>query len=179
VSTLSIAASVHDSEFAIGLPWDWGEDPDLWLYRDRTTAILLRYLRLSVETGRLPSVLGREFFRTHVTSHNLSSFEDVVIFVHDIERCISRLEPLSARLDRENFFARIFVRRGGTAGRVLAVDGATKVSGCDRSTERNFAQNGNFAASSTAAGRRRRIVSRGGKRRKPCNYVKSKSEIIF
>jgi DNA-directed RNA polymerase specialized sigma24 family protein len=98
VSTLSIAASVHDSEFAIGLPWDWGEDPDLWLYRDRTTAILLRYLRLSVETGRLPSVLGREFFRTHVTSHNLSSFEDVVIFVHDIERCISRLEPLSARL---------------------------------------------------------------------------------
>jgi hypothetical protein len=35
-----------------------------------------------METGRLPSVLGREFFRTHVTSHSLSSFEDVVIFVH-------------------------------------------------------------------------------------------------
>ena len=44
-----------------------GRDPDLWLYRERTLGMLRRYQRLSVEVGRLPSLLGREFFRTRVT----------------------------------------------------------------------------------------------------------------
>ena len=51
--------------------WSPGENPDLWLYRDRTVALLRRYSRLSIEAGRLPSLLGREFFRTHVTSYRL------------------------------------------------------------------------------------------------------------
>ena len=38
-----------------------GRDPDLWLYRERTLGMLRRYQRLSVEVGRLPSLLGREF----------------------------------------------------------------------------------------------------------------------
>jgi len=122
VSTLSIAASVPHPEFEVGLPWDWGEDPDLWLYRDRTTAILLRFLRLSVETGRLPSLLGREFFRTHVISHTLTSFEDIVIFVHDIERCISRLDPLSARL----------IAKSSLQG--FSCDEAARLEGCSRWT---------------------------------------------
>jgi hypothetical protein len=33
-------------------------DPDLWLYRKRTVALLKRYLRISIEVGRLPSLLG-------------------------------------------------------------------------------------------------------------------------
>jgi hypothetical protein len=37
-------------------------DPDLWLYRDRTVGLLRRYMRLSIEVGRMPSLLGREFF---------------------------------------------------------------------------------------------------------------------
>ena len=37
-------------------------ESELWIYRDRTTAMLRRYFRLSVELGRLPSLLGREFF---------------------------------------------------------------------------------------------------------------------
>jgi DNA-directed RNA polymerase specialized sigma24 family protein len=122
VSALSIAASAREPGCGIGLPWDWGRDPDLWLYRDRTVAILLRYLRLSVETGRLPSVLGREFFRTHVTSHQLTSFEDVVIFVHDIERCISKLDPLGGRL-----IAKISMQ-GYTC------DEAARLEGCSRWT---------------------------------------------
>src|SRR6202140_5801004 len=44
-------------------------NPDLWLYRDRTVGMLRRYLRLSIEVGRLPSLLGREFFRTRGTSY--------------------------------------------------------------------------------------------------------------
>jgi hypothetical protein len=66
-------------------------DPDLWLYRERTAAILRRYLRLAVEVGRLPALLGREFFRTRVTSYHTQTFEDTVIFVHDVERCLGVL----------------------------------------------------------------------------------------
>jgi hypothetical protein len=66
-------------------------DPDLWLYRDRTLAILRRYLRLVVEVGRLPALLGREFFRTRVTLYHTQTFEDTVIFVHDVEGCLGLL----------------------------------------------------------------------------------------
>jgi hypothetical protein len=66
-------------------------DPELWLYRERTTALLRRYLRISIEVGRLPSILGRELFRSKVTSYRMTSFEDGVIFVHDVERALDRL----------------------------------------------------------------------------------------
>ncbi len=75
-----------------------GSDPDLWLYRDRTTGLLRRYLRFSVEVGRLPSLLGREFFRTRVTSYHATTFEDAVIFVHDVERCLEKLDDLEKKL---------------------------------------------------------------------------------
>ncbi|MGA8273773.1 MAG: hypothetical protein WB919_19580 [Candidatus Sulfotelmatobacter sp.] len=68
-------------------------NPDLWLYRKRTTALLRRYMRLSMETGRLPSVIGREFFRAKITSYTSATFEDRVIFVHDVETCLERLAP--------------------------------------------------------------------------------------
>jgi DNA-directed RNA polymerase specialized sigma24 family protein len=77
---------------------DSGSDPDLWLYRDRTVAMLKRYLRLSIEVGRLPSLLGREFFRTRVTSYHVSTFEDAVVFVHDVERSLERLDQLDQEL---------------------------------------------------------------------------------
>ena len=54
-------------------------DPELSFYRDRTMAILKRYARMSIEVGRLPSVLGRELFRGHVTGYQVGTFEDVVI----------------------------------------------------------------------------------------------------
>lgn len=71
---------------------DAGNDPDLWLYRDRTAGLLWRYLRLSVEIGRLPSLLGREFFRTKVSPYSAQTFEDSVIFVHDVEACLDALD---------------------------------------------------------------------------------------
>jgi DNA-directed RNA polymerase specialized sigma24 family protein len=67
--------------------------PDLWLYRDRTVALLWRYTRLAVELGRLPSLLGREFFRARVSRYDAQTFEDSVIFVHDVECCLQALEP--------------------------------------------------------------------------------------
>jgi hypothetical protein len=73
-------------------------DPDLWLYRDRTSAILRRYIRLAVEVGRLPALLGREFFRTRVTSYHTQTFEDTVIFVHDVESCLGLLNTADIEL---------------------------------------------------------------------------------
>jgi hypothetical protein len=74
----------------------WQDDPldrnpDLWLYRSRTVALLRRYLRFSLETGRLPSLVGREFFRAKVTYYTATTFEDRVIFVRDVEKSLDRL----------------------------------------------------------------------------------------
>ena len=74
-----------------------GENPYLCLYRGQTVAMLRRFLRTSMETGRLPSLLGREFFRAKVSSWQATTFEDAVIFVHDMERSLERLE----RYERE------------------------------------------------------------------------------
>lgn len=71
---------------------------DLWPYRVRTVALLRRYARASVEVGRLPSLLGREFFRSRVTSYSMGSFEDIVIFVTDMEHTIEQLNPFEKKL---------------------------------------------------------------------------------
>ncbi len=71
---------------------------ELCLYRERTQALLRRYMRMSLEVGRLPSVLGREFFRTLAVSYTLHTFEDSVIFVHDVERCLEGLDEFSREL---------------------------------------------------------------------------------
>jgi hypothetical protein len=73
-------------------------DPDLWLYRDRSVALLRRYMRLSIEVGRMPSLLGREFFRSRVTSYKASTFEDSVIFVHDVEVSLEKLNQFDKQL---------------------------------------------------------------------------------
>jgi hypothetical protein len=67
-------------------------------YRKYTEAMLRRYLRLSMQAGRVPSLLGRELFRGHVTSYRVHSFEDVVIFCFDMEKCLGKLERLDQQL---------------------------------------------------------------------------------
>lgn len=68
------------------------------IYRGRTVGMLRRYLRYSVEAGRLPSLLGSEFFRAKVTAYTVVTFEDRVIFVHDMETCLERLDEFSRQL---------------------------------------------------------------------------------
>jgi hypothetical protein len=91
-------------------------NPDLWLYRKRTVGLLRRYMRFSIETGRLPSLLGREFFRAKVTYYAATTFEDRVIFVRDVEKCLNRLEGWDQRL-----IARIILQEYGQveAARIL------------------------------------------------------------
>ncbi len=71
---------------------------ELPLYRERTLALLRHYFCMALETGRLPSLLGRECFRARVTRYRLHTFEGAVIFVHDMERCLDRLSETSRQL---------------------------------------------------------------------------------
>lgn len=73
-------------------------NPDLGRYRRLTVLLLRRYLRYSLEAGRIPSILGSEFFRTQVTSYGVTTFEDRVIFVHDVEICLEKLDEFSRNL---------------------------------------------------------------------------------
>ena len=75
-----------------------GRHRDMWLYRERTIALPRRYLRISIEVGRLPSILGRELFRSKVTSYRMSSFEDGIIFVHDVEQALEQLQLFPRRV---------------------------------------------------------------------------------
>jgi hypothetical protein len=72
--------------------------PDMRVYRTRTIALLNRYFRMSMDLGRLPSLLGREYFRAKVSSYRVCTFEDAVIFTHDVERCLQRLDPFSRQI---------------------------------------------------------------------------------
>jgi hypothetical protein len=65
--------------------------PELAFYRKYTEGLLRRYVKLSMEAGRAPSLLGREMFRGKVTQYRVQCFDDVVIFVHDVDRCLKLL----------------------------------------------------------------------------------------
>jgi DNA-directed RNA polymerase specialized sigma24 family protein len=117
-----LAASVESGD-----GWDSGRNPELSFYRKRTEAILRRFFRMSVEVGRLPSVLGQEFFRSKVTSYSASSFEDVVIFVHDVERSLAKLDRLS-----QDLIARVILQG-------FSYEEAGRLLGCSRRTvDRNI-----------------------------------------
>jgi len=69
----------------------------LAFYRKHTESMLRRYLYASMQVGRAPSILGDPVARGWVSSRPVRTFEDAVIFVLDIERCLDQL----GSLDRE------------------------------------------------------------------------------
>jgi DNA-directed RNA polymerase specialized sigma24 family protein len=94
---------------ALVLPLVWATAPtkkpvqprpaaSLDAYRKYTEALLRRYSQMAMETGRVPSLLGRELFRGKVTNYVVHGFDDVVIFVHDVERCLEKLDSDQYRL---------------------------------------------------------------------------------
>jgi hypothetical protein len=64
-------------------------------YRKHCAGLLRRYMQASMELGRTPCVLGKMVFRGRVSSYRLTTFEDMVIFILDIEKCLKRLDPVS------------------------------------------------------------------------------------
>ncbi|MGA9642267.1 MAG: hypothetical protein WBQ72_12795 [Terriglobales bacterium] len=77
---------------------------DLWAYRPKTTALLKRYARVSVEVGHLPCLLGREFFRARVSRYSTKNFEDTIVFVTDIEHTLDKMGALEKKLIAMHIF---------------------------------------------------------------------------
>ena len=71
---------------------------ELAFYRKYTEGMLRRYLYRSMEIGRVPSLLGNFSFRAKSSNRKGYTFEDSVIFVHDVERCLERLNSLEREL---------------------------------------------------------------------------------
>jgi hypothetical protein len=70
----------------------------LAFYRRRTEILLRRYMSVSMDMGRVPSVMGNLEFRGRGSSYRIRNFEDAVIFVIDVERCLKRLDGFSQEL---------------------------------------------------------------------------------
>jgi DNA-directed RNA polymerase specialized sigma24 family protein len=70
---------------------------NLAFYRRHTESLLRRYLYASMQVGRAPSLLSDPVGRGWASSRPVRTFEDAVIFVLDIEKCIAQL----GSLDRE------------------------------------------------------------------------------
>jgi len=82
------------------------EEPDTAFYRCYTEGMLRRYVRISMEVGKVPSMLGQEMFRGKVTSYRVDHFDDMVIFRHDVERCLARLD-----VDQQTLIARMALQQ--------------------------------------------------------------------
>ncbi len=70
----------------------------LAFYRKHTESMLRRYLYASMQVGRAPSILGDPIGRGWVSSRPIRTFEDAVIFVLDIERCLEKLGALDRQM---------------------------------------------------------------------------------
>jgi hypothetical protein len=67
-------------------------------YRKHTEKLLRRYLYASMQVGRSPNILGESIGQGWVSSRRIRTFEDALIFVLDIERCIQRLDTIDRHL---------------------------------------------------------------------------------
>jgi DNA-directed RNA polymerase specialized sigma24 family protein len=78
---------------------DTAEPPvSLAFYRRHTEKILRRYLYASMQVGRAPSILADPVGRGWASSRPVRTFEDAIIFVLDVERCLDRLGALDRQM---------------------------------------------------------------------------------
>lgn len=66
-------------------------EPETICYRGQALGIVRHFFEMSCQLGRLPSILGREFFRAKVSHHAIPSFEDQALFAHDVQRSLMKL----------------------------------------------------------------------------------------
>jgi hypothetical protein len=81
-------------------------EPRMAFYRKYTEAVLRRYIRMAMEAGKVPSLLGQEMFRGKVTNYRVGNFDDVVIFVHDVNRCLEKLDE-----DQQDLISRMALQQ--------------------------------------------------------------------
>lgn len=94
-------------------------------------------MQVSMRMGQVPSILGSCMFRGKVSSYRVHTFEEAVIFVYDIEKCLKQLNAeeteLIARIAlQEHTQAEAAELTGQSLRSVVrkygeAVDGLTKI----------------------------------------------------
>jgi RNA polymerase sigma factor (sigma-70 family) len=67
-------------------------------YRKHTENLLRRYLYASMQVGRSPDILAGSVGRGWASSRRIRTFEDALIFVLDIERCLKQLSPIDRQI---------------------------------------------------------------------------------
>jgi len=67
-------------------------------YRKHTEKLLRRYQYASRQVGRSPNLLGESVGRGWVSSRRVRTFEDALIFVLDVERCLKKLTVLDRQM---------------------------------------------------------------------------------
>lgn len=70
----------------------------LAFYRRHTESMLRRYLYISMQVGRTPSILDDYVQRGWSSHRPVRTFEDAVIFVLDMERCLDKLGGLDRQM---------------------------------------------------------------------------------
>lgn len=98
-------------------------------YRRHSAALLRRYFRVSMELGRTPCLLGKMVFRGRVSSYRLKTFEDLLIFVLDVEKCLKQLDGSSQTVIAHTVLEDY-----------TAVETASIMKESERSVERIYAQ---------------------------------------
>lgn len=73
---------------------------ELGFYRKYTEGLLRRYTQMSMESGRVPSMLGRSVLGGRASSYRIHAFDDAVIFRLDMEKCLRKLQPLEFEVVR-------------------------------------------------------------------------------
>lgn len=112
----------------------------LAFYRKHTESLLRRYLYASMQVGRAPSILGDPVARGWASSRPVRTFEDAVIFVLDVEKCLGQLQLL----DRE-ILSRVVLQEytqvevAGMLGMAIRTIGYKYPLALDRLTERLLA----------------------------------------
>jgi len=103
VEAVAKAAPKPEQSKPVRTKADWVEretQPSISLafYRKHTESMLRRYLYASMQVGRAPSILGDSVGRGWASSRPIRTFEDAVIFVLDVERCLERLSSLDRQM---------------------------------------------------------------------------------
>lgn len=70
------------------------EEPqdEVRFYRKYTEGLLRRYMQMTLEAGRVPSLMGREVIGGRASNYRINGFDDAVIFRLDVEKCLAKLD---------------------------------------------------------------------------------------
>ena len=67
-------------------------EEELRFYRKYTEGLLRRYTQMTLEAGRVPSLMGREVLGGSASSYRIHGFDDAVNFRIDVEKCLKKLD---------------------------------------------------------------------------------------